>query len=138
MLLKNYFVSYFCWIYFVLSLGDVFHRVFLLTLLRKMFCYKIYWFLDCKAFCGIISKPFLLKIQKIEFQQRLLFCKWSCHKMWNKYNNKQHLIGAHVTFCFLKSKIRKNVDVRNIFTGPVFLKMQGMQRLFPALCRNVP
>lgn len=129
-LLKNYFVSYFCWIYLVLSLGDVFHRVFVLLLLQKMFYCKIYLFLDCKAFCGIISKHFLLKIQKIEFQQHFLFCKWSCHKMWNKYNNKQYLIGAHVTFCFLKYKIRKILMLEIFSLGPFFSKCRRCRDFF--------
>lgn len=62
------------------------------------------------------------------------FCRWSCHKTWNKYCNKQYLIGAQETFWFLKNK--KNVDIRNIFIRHIFLKMQEMLMLLPTLCRN--
>lgn len=69
MLLKNYFFFHISAEFILYYLWEMYSiEFFVLTLLQKMFCYKIYWFLECKAFCSTLSKPFLLKIQKIEFQ----------------------------------------------------------------------
>lgn len=50
--------------------------------------------------------------------------------MWNKYNNKQYLTGAHVTFCFLKNKLRKMLMSEIFLPGPILSKCRTCRDFF--------
>lgn len=83
---------------------------FVLTCLQKMCCYEIYWFLDFRVFCGIISKQLLLKIQNAEFQQ-YFFCRCSFTK--HEINAIKIFNKSTCNFIFSEKQYKKNINVRN-------------------------